>query len=106
MRAYIPRVPKPVEPQNPSASVVFASRFLRDEFSISLTPGFSRGINVLRAKQRFQPFFRPAVVARIGQAGETASPELCSDTGLKPGANESLQGTEMNHRSYLHIEIR
>jgi hypothetical protein len=82
------------------------SQFLGDESSITLTPGFSRVINVLTAKQRFQPFFCPPVVARIGQAVETASPELSSNTGLKPGANERLQETEISQSSYLHIEMR
>ena len=46
--------------------------------------------------ETFQPFHGCKVVPRIGQAVETASSELCSNTGLKPGANERLQGTEMS----------
>ena len=107
MKPYILRASQTCRATKFIPSVVVASQFLPvTSFFISLTPGFSRVINVLRAKQRFQPFFRPAVVACIGQAVETASPELCSNTGLKPGANERLQETEMSHRSYLHIEIR
>jgi hypothetical protein len=85
---------------------VVVTRFLRDGFAISLTPGFGWVVNVLRAKVRFQPLSGPAVVSRIGQAVETASPELSSNTGLKPGANERLPETEIRQLSYLHISIR
>ncbi len=70
-----------------------ASQFLAELF-FSLAPGFSR-VNRARGKwKRFQPFSAPAATKPLKRLG-AASP---APTGLKPGANERLQESEMRPR--------
>jgi hypothetical protein len=67
-----------------------ASQFLAELF-FSLTPGFSRVNRAGRKWKRFQPFSAPAATKPLKRLG-AASP---TPTGLKPGANERLQESEM-----------
>jgi hypothetical protein len=69
---------------------VGASQFLAELF-FSLAPGFSRVNRARRKWKRFQPFSAPAATKPLKLLG-AASP---APTGLKPGANERLQETEM-----------
>ena len=67
-----------------------ASQFLARLF-FSLAPGFSRVNRARRKWKRFQPFSAPAATKPLKRLG-AASP---APTGLKPGANERLQESEM-----------
>jgi hypothetical protein len=67
-----------------------ASQFLAELF-FSLAPGFSRVNRARRKWERFQLFSAPAATKPLKRLG-AASP---APTGLKPGANERLQESEM-----------
>jgi hypothetical protein len=67
-----------------------ASQFLAELF-FSLAPGFSRVNRARRKWKRFQPFSAPAATKPLKRLG-AASP---IPTGLKPGAHERLQESEM-----------
>jgi hypothetical protein len=67
-----------------------AAHFRAIQF-LSLAPGFSRVNAVRRIKERFQPFPTPATAKPLKRLG--AGPP--APTGLKPGANEKLQKSEM-----------
>jgi hypothetical protein len=83
---------KPTTPNE--ASTLGASQFLAELF-FSLAPGFSRVNRARRKWKRFQPFSAPAATKPLKRLG-AASP---APTGLKPGANERLQESEMRPRS-------
>jgi hypothetical protein len=57
----------------------------------SLAPGFSRVNRARRKWKQFQPFSAPAATKPLKRLG-AASP---APTGLKPGANERLQESEL-----------
>jgi len=67
-----------------------ASQFLAELF-FSLAPGFSRVNRARRKWKQFQPFSALAATKPLKRLG-AASP---APTGLKPGANERLQESEM-----------
>jgi hypothetical protein len=77
-----------------------ASQFLAERF-FSLAPGFSRVNRARRKWKRFQPFSSPAATKPLKRLG-AASP---APTGLKPGANESLQESEMHPALWKFREL-
>ena len=92
IKVYILRTLKPVEPQNQPRRSWSLPSFSGGRFLFLINTRLQPGDECPEGEETVSTVFCPAVIARIGQAVETASASSASDTGLKPGANGRKAG--------------